>query len=130
MTQTLVLESAWEKQVSPQDRQLIERCFMETKDNTESSLSFTYLRHDYNHQQSLLVMVLMHNYKKVEVQCIDQLIDCYDLEGHKLATKSFSLPYEIPAKTSMPWTFIFPKGTYEPTNKETELSLSFGNKEV
>lgn len=123
MTQTLQFEAAWEKQVSPQDRQLIEACFQQAKNGKGNNSSLDYVRHDYNHRQALLVLVLMHNEQKEAMTFTAKQLYCFNQAEKQIATKEFTLPFTIPAETSMPWTFIFPKNTYEHVDVKSELSL-------
>lgn len=112
MVQTLEMESAWEKTVSDQDRELIMRTFAGLTHTRKQDFAYTYLRHDFNHRGALLVIALIHNYDRHKRTFIDHEVQCCDKSGTIIAAESFTIPVQISANTSMPWTFIFPAGSY------------------
>lgn len=113
MAQNLSLDAAWEKQISPQDRNLVETTFAETKAALYDLNEYTYLRHDVNHDQALLVLVLVHNWSEIPKKTTDETLVCLNEKQEEVARHSFSFPFQLSAKTSTPWTLIFPKGTYQ-----------------
>lgn len=122
MAQNLSLDAAWEKQISRQDRNLVETTFAETITELYGWNEYTYLRHDVNHDQALLVLVLVHNWSEIPKNITDEALVCLNAKQEKIARHSFSFPFQLSAKTSTPWTLIFPKGTYQPNiNKQQDL---------
>lgn len=107
--QTLQFETAWDKTIAPADRENIEFLFEETKEKNNENVAFLPIRQDYNHRQDLLVIVLLHNFTDQAFSF--ENIDLAYLEKDQLiAAHHFSFQnLTLPAKTSMPWTFIFPK---------------------
>ncbi len=52
----------------------------------------------------------------------------YELDGQHIATALFTLPQlKIPPHTSMPWTFLFPKGSYVRCDSYAGGTLSWTN---
>jgi SLAP domain-containing protein len=118
--QQLQFESSWDKQLAPQDRINIEKIFRETKDLTSLNILFSPIREAFNHKEALLVSVLVHNFADSPLVFHDTKL-AYSINGDIIAERTFTLPnFVIPAHTSMPWTFIFPKGSYQ-------MSSSFKN---
>lgn len=109
MTQKLFLEAHWEKQVSPQDRHLIEKVFSEVDFSDLTGLQATYLRHDKNYKGELLYIVLLHNCTEETITFNQHTVTIEDAEGNHISDQ-FDIPVELYAKTSMPWTFIFKEG--------------------
>lgn len=110
--QQLRFEASWDKQLAPQDRLNIEKIFQETKDLTSPNILFSPIREAINHKEALLVSVLVHNFTDNPLSFHDTKL-AYFINGDIIAEKIFTLPaFVIPAHTSMPWTFIFPKGSY------------------
>lgn len=113
MGQSLSLDPAWEKQISPQDRHLVETAFDQAKEEINHLKTFTYLRHDFNHEGALLLVVLLHNWSRRPLKLLDETLVCFNTQQVEVARHVFSLPFQLSAKTSTPWTLIFPKGTYQ-----------------
>ncbi len=107
--QALQFETAWDKTIAPADRKNIEWLFEDTKNNYIDNIVFLPIRQDYNHRQDLLIIVLLHNFTDQPFSF--GTIDLAYWEKDKLiAAHHFSFRnLTLPAKTSMPWTFIFPK---------------------
>ncbi|WP_047982331.1 SLAP domain-containing protein [Ornithinibacillus contaminans] len=109
--QSLVYEAAWDKTISVQDRTLIEETFQKVN-LKEEGVHFTPLRWDKNYKNELLIMVLVHNNTDQEL-AFDTTKISYIQKERVLAMHTFTLPnLLVKHKTSMPWTFIFPVGTY------------------
>ncbi len=114
--QQLRFEASWDKALAAKDRQEIERIFSETKNPTEFTVQFTPLRVATNHANALLVTVLVHNFMDYPLS-FDRTRLLYSLEGEAIADEVFTLPaFSVPPEISMPWTFIFPKGSYKSLN--------------
>lgn len=112
MMQQLQFESAWDKQIAPQDRENIEKIFNETKHLNSSSVIFSPIREAINHKEALLVSVLVHNFTEHPLTFQNAPIQ-YSVNDNVIAEKEFTLPdLVIPSQVSMPWTFIFPKDSY------------------
>ncbi|HWK23628.1 MAG TPA: SLAP domain-containing protein [Ureibacillus sp.] len=112
--QQLQFEASWDKALANQDRQNIENIFNETKHLKQASLSFSPIKEAINHQESLLVTVLIHNFTDEPYMFMNTKL-LYRVQGDVVADNVFNLPIlTIPSEVSMPWTFIFPKGTYKP----------------
>lgn len=110
--QQLQFEASWDKALAAEDRLEIKRIFDETKHHNLSEIVFTPIREAINHVESLLVTVLVHNFTNEVVNFRGAKL-LYSIQGEVIAEETFTLPaLTIPHKTSMPWTFIFPKGSY------------------
>ena len=106
--QQLQFESSWDKTLSTQDRESIEKLFNDTKQQQDSTIVFSPIRQAINHRNELLVTVLVHNFSQQSLQFKDTRL--VYLNGQKvLAENVFTLStLTIPPQVSMPWTFIFP----------------------
>lgn len=110
--QNLVFEEAWDKTISNQDRYEIERAFQQSM-IPQNELLCTPLWRAINHKGDLLVTVLIHNGTKEDFSILDKTITLLK-ENKILAKNIFSIPQlQLKPKTSMPWTLIFPKGTFD-----------------
>ncbi|WP_047985954.1 SLAP domain-containing protein [Ornithinibacillus californiensis] len=110
--QTLKLEATWEKAISEKDRSLVQRVFEQESFNGEP-IQFTPLRMDRNYKGELLVIVIVHNTTDEEKKFMNDKISLVHGEV-TLAEYVFTLPnLVVEAKTSIPWTFIFPVGSYK-----------------
>lgn len=107
--QQLQFEEKWDKTLADQDRRKIEEVFDETKDQNDSELDPVTLWHANNHKDELLVTALLHNRSDETLKFNNSHLMYKTLE-EPIAEKDFDIPrLEIPPRTSMPWTFIFPK---------------------
>src|SRR5699024_7917572 len=113
MAQNLSLDAAWEKQISPQDSNLVETTFAETKAALYDLNEYTYVRHDVNHHQAVLVLGLVHNRSEIPKKTPDATRDRLNEQQEEVARHSFAFPFQLSAKRSIPWTLIFQKGTYQ-----------------
>lgn len=102
--QKLFFEPAWDKSIAQIDRDIITKHFQTAQPEDEIYLSF--LRVAINHRNDLLVTVLIHNKQAMPLQIENTAIAYQPVHG-PTKTGLFHLPLPIPAKTSMPWTFIF-----------------------
>ncbi|MET3683194.1 SLAP domain-containing protein [Alkalibacillus flavidus] len=100
--QRLMFEPKWDKTIADQDRKWIKAQFNQLIFADDSSIQFTILKHAYNHRNHLLVTVLIHNLSDQPVRLDSTIIDWANQ-----ATGTFTVPIDIQAKHSMPWTFIF-----------------------
>ncbi|MHA6252651.1 SLAP domain-containing protein [Oceanobacillus sp. CAU 1775] len=109
--QKLIFESAWDKTIAPEDRLKIETLFNETKNDPAEAIKPLPISQAYNHKEDLLVIVLIHNFTDKEFT-FDNLDVVYKEGDKEIAAHHFTFSnLKLPEKTSMPWTFIFPKGT-------------------
>ncbi|MCM3388347.1 SLAP domain-containing protein [Ureibacillus chungkukjangi] len=123
--QQLLFEASWEKALAPNDRQNIERIFHETKSLNHSAHYCAPIREAINHKEALLVTVLVHNFMDYPL-IFENTRLLYRIQGKTIAEEIFNLPaLTIPPKASMPWTFIFPKGSYK-----QELTYKYGELEI
>lgn len=108
MAQLLSFEPAWERTISEQDRKIILERFHHIQEEEASDVFLTFLWCAHNHCNELLVTSLVHNWSSKPIWFTDQLVHCFfgDIE---IAARKFCLLFEIPAHTSIPWTFIFPE---------------------
>lgn len=107
--QRLVFESAWDKTIAPADRENIIKLFNETKDNNEEGIILHSIRQAQNHRSDLLAIVLIHNFSD-EILSFHKMDVTYTEQERELAKGQFSFPnLHLEPRTSMPWTFIFPK---------------------
>jgi SLAP domain-containing protein len=123
--QKLVFEDAWERSVSPIDRERIEKAFQHAIFTRDGHIQFTSLRQDLNYKNELLVMVLVHNLTEEKYSFQQKQVGYIHLDKI-LAKHTFTQPtLEIEAKTSMPWTFIFPVGSFDINGnyREGELKI-------
>ncbi|MDN4494339.1 SLAP domain-containing protein [Ureibacillus aquaedulcis] len=112
--QHLQFEASWDKALAAKDRLKIKNIFDETKDLNHSDCLFSPIREAINHEEALLVTVLIHNFTS-HVLSFHNTRLLYSIQGEAIADEIFTLPaLMIPSKVSMPWTFIFPKGSYSP----------------
>ncbi|MED4401410.1 SLAP domain-containing protein [Metabacillus fastidiosus] len=110
--QQLQFEASWDKALSAQDRQNIERIFSETKYLNSADILCYPIREAINHQEDLLVSVLVHNFTDHSL-IFNKARLVYSIQGDVIADKAFTLPaLVISSQVSMPWTFIFPKDSY------------------
>lgn len=106
--QQLKFEPSWDKAVAAQDREHIELIFLKTKDQATESILFSPIREALNHKKEFLVTVLVHNFSNQEL-IFNKIPLVYLIDQELAAEHVFTIPiFNIPAKTSMPWTFIFP----------------------
>ena len=106
--QQLQFESSWDKTLSAQDRDYIEKLFNDTKGQHHSTIVFSPIREAINHRNELLITVLVHNFSQHPFTFEDTRL-VYSNEQEVLAENVFTLPtLTIPPQVSMPWTFIFP----------------------
>lgn len=104
--QTLQFEPAWEKTIATKDRIMIEKVFQKEVAPVDAAMFISFLKKAINHQGHLLVTVLIHNQTEVALQLKHTLI-AYHEQEQAVATGIFTLPFDIPPHTTMPWTFIF-----------------------
>lgn len=111
--QRLLFEAAWEKTIDARDREEIEKVFEQVKEMIESRQSFFILSLARNHRNDLLVTVLIQNGLETDwVLCGEQL--SYYEANKLIATEVFSdKRLIVPAKCSMPWTFIFSESSVQ-----------------
>ncbi|MUK88020.1 SLAP domain-containing protein [Ornithinibacillus sp. L9] len=113
--QTLIFEPKWEKTIAPEDRRHIEEVFKLTTIAKEQEISFTPLQVATNHREELLVTVLIHNTGDTDYMFHQQPLT-YSVGDNRIATHSFTIQhFTLKPKTSLPWTFIFPKETIKTT---------------
>ncbi|AUJ24729.1 SLAP domain-containing protein [Virgibacillus dokdonensis] len=123
--QRLLFEASWEKTIDARDREEIEKVFEQVKEMKESRQSFFILSQARNHRNDLLVTVLIQNGLETDWVLCGGKLTYY--EANKLiATEVFSdKRLIVPAKCSMPWTFIFPESSVqqEPNFKKGTLQM-------
>jgi SLAP domain-containing protein len=127
--QKLIYEDAWERTISEKDRNIIENSFKDVifQDN---AIQFTQVRWDVNYKKELLLIVLIHNCTNRNFSFMRKKLH-YTVNGTVLAEHTFTFSNLIvEAHTSMPWTFIFPYGTYQanipPEKGKLEMVETFG----
>lgn len=112
MTQKLQFEPAWDRTISAKDRNEIKQTFDSfVAKLPDAGIHFSPLWQATNHQDNLLLTVLIHHCD-AEPFAFRNPVMQYRLGTIILARHTCDFSYTIPGKTSMPWTFIFPKGTY------------------
>jgi SLAP domain-containing protein len=122
--QTLTFEAAWDKTICVKDRQMITKQFDQINHLNGLGFVCTYLHHAYNHRKALLVTVLLHNYMDKPLSFVEKSILL--ISGEKvIANHTFSLPFTIPSATSMPWTFIFPAGSYREVHVDGKIKIQW-----
>lgn len=101
-----MLHEKWKKALSETDRHLVEMIFRRSRGSDE--LTFQNIRVAKNYQQDILATVLIENFTQNQVSLPFTLMYCE--KNRKVAEFHFAdYQLDLPAYTSMPWTFIFPK---------------------
>ena len=107
--QKLDFEPSWDKTLSSKDREEIKKIFLETNRVDFSNILLVPIRQALNHKKELLITVLIHNFTE-KVIIFNKKRLAYVENSEIIAENTFTLPtLFIQPKTSMPWTFIFPK---------------------
>jgi len=106
--QKLTFERAWDKTIAKGDREHIKTVFSKQVNTLEEGVHLSFLKKAVNYKNELLITVLIHNRMEAELS-IDQTVISYEEIGKEIAKAAFIVPCTIQAKTSMPWTFIFPQ---------------------
>ncbi|WP_161493891.1 SLAP domain-containing protein [Virgibacillus necropolis] len=109
--QKLTFESKWDKTIADQDRERIKQLFQKTILDPGINIQFTSLWQAKNHRGELLVAVLIHNTSQRNFTFLDQIMT-YVVSGTIFAEHTFPSPITVEKQTSMPWTFIFPVGSF------------------
>lgn len=104
--QKLYFENAWEQTIAHNDRKKITEHFKTIQQQDEKVLSFLWKA--TNHKDETLVTVLIHNPELTPLNMSGTPI-AYISQNGATTINTFDLPIEIPAESSMPWTFIFPE---------------------
>ncbi|MFB4169935.1 SLAP domain-containing protein [Virgibacillus sp. JSM 102003] len=115
--QRLTFHPSWDKGLSDDDREWINHIFQETRISNQCNIEFTPLWDALNHKGDLLVTVLVHNTGEKNF-FFDNHDLIYSVNNQTMAEHCFMLPnFIIEPTTSMPWTFIFPYGTFTTENQ-------------
>ncbi|AOV06700.1 SLAP domain-containing protein [Sporosarcina ureilytica] len=101
--QTLFFQPAWDKTIAPADREKITHLFQSLHLN--DGIQFSFLWEAMNHKSERLVTVLIHNVEDTPLRLANMAISY--LKDKQMMTGTFTLPLQVPERTSMPWTFIF-----------------------
>ncbi|WP_052000644.1 SLAP domain-containing protein [Gracilibacillus boraciitolerans] len=110
--QKLYFEKAWEKTISDHDKQYIKNRFEQTKNEQEHNIKLVPIRIAYNHRNDLLVTVLIHNFEAVTNDLSTINVELFE-HSTQIGEENFTEHrLQLEAHTSMPWTFIFPYGSY------------------
>ncbi|WP_172794013.1 SLAP domain-containing protein [Sporosarcina sp. HYO08] len=112
--QKLYFEPAWDRTISPADREKVINHFQKQTKQPQDGVQFSFLWKALNYKGEQLITVLIHNYEDMNFHLQHTAIAYFE-QGKQQANATFSLPCEIPGNTSMPWTFIFSK-----TNETTD----------
>jgi SLAP domain-containing protein len=123
--QKLVFESAWDRTLAERDRLEIERIFSEINAEGKEGYQAVLLKTAFNHKREFLVTVLLNNYSKIPMSLLGKMV-VYKEKNRTIGEFESAYTLEIPAETSMPWTFIFPAGslTDPPNGDSGELIIS------
>ncbi|RFB14876.1 SLAP domain-containing protein [Bacillus sp. HNG] len=117
--QRLVLEEAWDRTISQKDREEIERIFQDVVLNLNMGVTFTTVRIAVNHKDERLVTSIIHNRTEQTLIFENTTLEIW-VGDNRLAKHTFTYPtLQVPPKTSVPWTFIFPETIELPTNHAT-----------
>jgi len=125
--QRLQFELAWDKTIASLDRKFIERVFSETNMDYSDGILFTFLREATNHKGDLLVTVLIHNCFERKLS-MEEITIAYRRGEKAIAIDTFTLPFEINAKTTMPWTFIYSQPYSTEGKQDYEINWTSHNK--
>jgi SLAP domain-containing protein len=123
--QKLVFESAWDRTLAERDRLEIERIFSEINAEGKEGYQAVLLKTAFNHKREFLVTVLLNNYSKIPMSLLGKKV-VYKEKNRTIGEFESAYTLEIPAETSMPWTFIFPAGSLidTPNGDSGELIIS------
>ncbi|THE09305.1 SLAP domain-containing protein [Bacillus timonensis] len=117
--QKLVFEDAWDRTIAQKDREEIERIFQEAVAHLDTGVTFTTIRIAVNHKNERLVTAIIHNRTERTLIFENTPLDIW-VGDNRLAEHKFTYPtLQVPPKTSMPWTFIFPETIEVPTDQAT-----------
>ncbi|ASK64040.1 SLAP domain-containing protein [Virgibacillus phasianinus] len=114
--QKLTFQSAWDKTIADRDRERIKETFQKAELAPGVDIQFTSLWQAKNHRGDLLVAMLIHNTSYQDYTFHNQEFS-YVVNDTILAKYSFSPGVTIQKQTSMPWTFIFPTGSFNSNAK-------------
>src|SRR5699024_12878279 len=89
-----------------EDREQREHVVNQNARVNTNGVEVTVLKEATNHNGHVLVTMLIHNRSEDDL-AIDNAVIEYRRKGQQIATDTFKLPFVIPPKTSMPWTFIY-----------------------
>lgn len=106
----MVFESAWDRTLAEKDRNEIERVFSEINAEGKEGYQAVLLKTAFNYKQEFLVTVLLNNYSKIPMSLLGKKV-VYKEKDQILGEFESAYTLEVPAQTSMPWTFIFPAGS-------------------
>lgn len=123
--QQLRFEEKWDKTLSDQDRQEIIKVFNSSKDSLDQKITFTPLWQAINHNNDLLVSVIVHNPTRERLTFQNKTV-YFIANKDILANYTFNIPaLKVEPFTSMPWTFIYPKTSLnqEITNNKGYLMM-------
>ncbi|MDR4889906.1 SLAP domain-containing protein [Fredinandcohnia sp. QZ13] len=117
--QRLLFEEAWDRTISQKDREEIERIFQDVVLNLDMGVTFTTVRIAVNHKVERLVTSIIHNRTEQTLIFENTILEIW-VGDKRLAEHNFTYPtLQVPPKTSMPWTFIFPETVEVPTDQAT-----------
>ncbi|MBY6037436.1 SLAP domain-containing protein [Fictibacillus nanhaiensis] len=123
--QKLVFEPAWDRTLAQRDRLNIEQIFSDIHHEQKEGQQAVLVKTAFNHKDEFLVTVLLNNYSKEAFSLLGKRV-VYKEEEQIVADFMSVYTLEIPAETSMPWTFIFPAHSLRqsPTDRAGELTIS------
>lgn len=110
--QTFELQDAWQRTISDHDKNELTTLFKKTQPREKESITCIPYRLAYNHRQELLCTVLIHNTKDSSVDIGRATVQLLH-QNSIVANHDFHFSLQLDKKTSMPWTYIFPKKSYE-----------------
>ncbi|WP_164669327.1 SLAP domain-containing protein [Virgibacillus doumboii] len=124
--QQLKFHPKWDKTIAEEDRNHITQSFQQADLSSDKTIQFTSLWHVKNHRGDLLVTTIVHNTSESSAKLDNQILTCH-VNGKEVAEHTFSPPFTFETKTSMPWTFIFPEGSFAKNVHfdENELTIHF-----
>ncbi|ANX14239.1 hypothetical protein ABE41_019675 [Fictibacillus arsenicus] len=108
--QKLAFESAWDRTLAEKDRHEIERVFSGIHAEGKEGYQAVLLKTAFNHKREFLITVLLNNYSKIPMSLLGKKV-VYKEKNRTIGEFESAYTLEIPAETSMPWTFIFPAGS-------------------
>ena len=122
--QKLEFESAWDRTLALPDRLKIEQVFSELDHKHNEGQQSVILKTAFNHKNDFLVTVLVNNYAKQPFSLAEKNV-VYKEKAGTISEMDSPYSLEVPANTSMPWTFIFPAASIqkEPSGASGELIL-------
>ncbi|MFJ8064801.1 accessory Sec system S-layer assembly protein [Psychrobacillus sp. NPDC096426] len=107
---TLDLAPSWEEQLTPEQREHLEKVVSSLPKLGETEVNFMGLEAKFKEDNSLAASVLIRNgnMKSINIEQLPLVVE--DAKGDHVCQGSFALEdFSVKANSTKPWTFIFPE---------------------